>query len=235
MIVSYPKFEFDTPLDSQSTHIILAQTDDFKGRASHYQSLLSDSERQRFRNHNFVIARGLLRELLGFYLKKAPSSLSIQTAEKGKPYIEGSPLQFNVSHSHNGLAYIFSQNRPVGIDIEYTKKSPLFLKIARRFFSTSECSFLEMCSEETLPEKFFQLWTAKEAYAKAIGEGVAAFSSFEVAISKKNSLKIHSFSAKNRQENLAWQLKAIHFLESTYCGAYVIKSDSSDEARLFQL
>ena len=70
----------------------------------------------------FVAARGILRELAGAYLKKAPSELRFQYESEGKPSISpnnlDSPIRFNLSHSRETALYAFACGREVGIDVE---------------------------------------------------------------------------------------------------------------------
>src|ERR1700730_2018678 len=57
----------------------------------------------------FIVARGILRQLLANYLHRAPTDLQFAYHARGKPFLfppsQGTPLQFNVAHSH-GLALL---------------------------------------------------------------------------------------------------------------------------------
>lgn len=79
--------------------------------------------------------------------------------EHGKPYLEGTPLHFNLSHSGKLLAVAVS-DLEVGIDVqERTEKGYPFLRMR-----------LTPAERE---EDFFRLWTAKEAYVKLRGTTLA--------------------------------------------------------------
>ena len=91
----------------------------------------------------------------------------------GKPYFKGhANLYFNLSHSGN-FAVCIVAGIPCGIDIEGNR--PFKPSVAKRFFSKTEYHWIydtENVSVQT--ERFFRLWTLKEAYAKATGNGIAA-------------------------------------------------------------
>ena len=86
---------------------------------------------------------------------------------QGKPYfLSHCEIFFNISHSSNYVACAIS-DRPVGIDIEGGRKARQ--NLAKRFFDESEASWINECQSE---ERFFRIWTLKEAYGKATGKGV---------------------------------------------------------------
>lgn len=86
---------------------------------------------------------------------------------QGKPYfLSHREIFFNISHSANYVACIIG-DRPVGIDIEGRRKARETL--AKRFFDESEAQWIE---EQDFEERFFRIWTLKEAYGKATGQGV---------------------------------------------------------------
>ena len=90
--------------------------------------------------------------------------------EFGKPCLENRPrLHFNVSHSGDVVLCAFD-NKPVGVDVEKIKdRGP---EIAQRFFSTMEYDWLMRRNETERTECFFDLWTLKESYIKALGKGI---------------------------------------------------------------
>lgn len=97
----------------------------------------------------------------------------IARSEHGKPYFPGrDDLFFSVSHSGDFFAVAVS-NTNIGIDLQQHRKTNSGA-IARRFFQKNEVSFLER-----YPERFFDIWAAKESYVKYTGEGLArGFSRF---------------------------------------------------------
>ena len=131
---------------------------------------------QRHRD-DFVVARGVLRALLGRYLNVAPSGLRFSYTRYGKPYlpdeIRHDGLCFNVSHSHERALYAFTRGREIGVDVEYVRPEMATEQIAERFFSAGEVASLRSLPAGLQPRGFFNCWTRKEAYIKARGEGLS--------------------------------------------------------------
>lgn len=122
----------------------------------------------------FILTRGTLRFLLGTYLGKDPAELRFSYTAYGKPFLEESQdLHFNVSHSDGMALLAVVRGREIGVDIERISETRDVRQLARRFFSAYERDSLETLSGKALQECFFRCWTRKEAYIKAIGEGLS--------------------------------------------------------------
>lgn len=140
---------------------------------------LERAERFRFQRHRtaFAISRGLLRTLAGRYLGAPPQELCFAYTPYGKPYLvgpfAGGSLHFNLSHSHELVLYAFAADVEVGIDVEYLRPEFAGEEIARRFFSRREVESLSALPADRRAEAFFKCWTRKEAFIKAIGEGLS--------------------------------------------------------------
>ncbi len=92
-------------------------------------------------------------------------SFEVKTTENGKPYIEGNPLYFSVSHSRT-VAVIALSDSPVGVDTEiFTNRK--FESVLNRF-TTSEK--VEINGDFTA---FLKNWTVKEAFIKMNGGTLA--------------------------------------------------------------
>lgn len=111
----------------------------------------------------------LIRRILCERLRMPYPDLRIKAGEKGKPYVAGSPVHFNMSHSGDYVVAAFS-GQPVGIDIERIR--PNKLSIAHRFFTEPEFRSIMDQPEDRRLEHFFTLWTLKESYLKAVGKGL---------------------------------------------------------------
>lgn len=98
------------------------------------------------------------------------SDLDFATNEYGKPFLRSFyNYKFNLSHSGNWV--VCATNRhPVGIDIEYIQ--PIDFNIAKRFFSMEEYSALLNLKSSSQLSYFYDLWTLKESYIKAVGKGL---------------------------------------------------------------
>jgi 4'-phosphopantetheinyl transferase len=147
-------------------------------------SLLSPEEVARARqfghadgSQRYRLVRGYLRLLLASYLHCAPASLRLSQTQRGKPYLDASghtpPWHFNLSHSGNFVLIALSPEVEVGVDVERLRPQPRALALARRFFAPQESHYLSHCPPGVQEEAFFQYWTAKEAFLKATGQGLA--------------------------------------------------------------
>lgn len=148
------------------------------------------ANRFRFEKHRrqYTVGRGALRELLAAYLGSTrPEGVRFSYGPRGKPFL-ASPLnagglQFNLSNSAELALVGFVLGPEIGVDVEYLREMSDCEQIAERFFSESERQVLRGIPFPTKQEAFFNCWTRKEAYLKAVGEGLAApLDSFDVTL-----------------------------------------------------
>lgn len=132
-------------------------------------------QRFRFEHHRqlFVVGRGVLRLILGKYGDMPASTLAFSYGRQGKPYLTTQPsLQFNLSHSAKWALLAITRLETVGVDIEQIRQLPDMLGLAKRFFALTEYEQLRQLPAQQQAPAFFECWTRKEAYLKAIGEGL---------------------------------------------------------------
>jgi 4'-phosphopantetheinyl transferase len=156
---------------------------EFHAEVSRFSAILSPDECSRARRFyfskdrdNFIIGRGILRELLARYLRRDASTIEFSYGPFGKPDITDArvdrPLYFNASHSGALAVYAVTSVCPVGVDVERVREVPDFHQIARKFFVPAEASSLMELPHDKQTEGFFARWTCKEAFLKATGEGL---------------------------------------------------------------
>jgi len=127
---------------------------------------LTADERQRAERYifekdrtHFVVARGLLRVLLGRYLRQDPPHLRFTYGPHGKPALATdtgrATLCFNVSHSHGLALYAVTRGREVGVDVERIRPEVAQEKIAERFFSPREVTVLRALPTPLQATAFF--------------------------------------------------------------------------------
>jgi 4'-phosphopantetheinyl transferase len=165
-------------------HLWLANLDVPIERVRELATILSPDERARaerfyfeLHRNRFIVSRGGLRTILGRYLNIKPDRVEFEYSSRGKPKLADScgaeQLRFNVSHSQDLALYGFSCDRAIGVDLEYLRAIDDVQKIAQRFFSTQESAIIDSLPEDERIAAFFRGWTAKEAYLKATGDGLA--------------------------------------------------------------
>ncbi len=145
--------------------------------------LSADEERRaaRFRfdtdRNEYIVSRGVLRTLLGSYVDLPPEKLGFAYTEYGRPSLvapgSDTTLDFNISHSGDQVLLAFARGRKVGIDVERVRRDFGTNEIAERFFSEAERLALRELPVELRHEAFFRCWTRKEAFIKALGEGLS--------------------------------------------------------------
>jgi 4'-phosphopantetheinyl transferase len=125
--------------------------------------------------HSFILARGALRILLGRYLNASPASIQFKYGSKGKPTLTVPPLvDFNASHSGGLAVFAFTAHCEIGVDVEQIRPLSDMQNIADRFFCSEEAAELMSLTANQREHAFFLCWTRKEAYIKAIGDGLSA-------------------------------------------------------------
>jgi 4'-phosphopantetheinyl transferase len=139
-------------------------------------------DRQRF-----VLGRGLLRHLTGRYLGLEPAALLFEYTPYGKPFLRR-PIEFNIAHSGEQIVVAFSAEHRVGVDIERTDPTIDVLEIATGFFSAREVAAIQSVRGDQRLRAFFRCWALKEAFLKALGDGLSRpLGDFDVAIGQNES------------------------------------------------
>jgi len=141
--------------------------------------ILDKAEQQRYQRlhinhrHSFLLSHAACRHILSRYTHYSASEIEYSLNEHGKPGLANSPYTFNLSHSHDLAIIAIGTGTDIGVDVEYLKSKPGYMKLAKRFFSPEEYEYLSRQKDSQLQEHFFQLWTRKEAFIKALGTGLS--------------------------------------------------------------
>lgn len=181
-------------LSSSEVHVWRAKLDSMASNVQTLVQILSSDEQaragqfrfQQDRSH-YIIARGILRSILGRYLYSDPHILKFSYSQQGKPTLvqdqESDRLFFNVTHSHGMALYALARSPGIGIDLEYLDTKVSYEQIAEQFFSPLEIRMLRAVPKEMQRVAFFSCWTRKEAYVKARGLGLSlALNQFDVSM-----------------------------------------------------
>lgn len=131
---------------------------------------------QDLHRNRYLISHLNLRRILAQYLRTPPRELQFETSEFGKPSLPLSQnrvgVNFNLSHSNERMLLGVIRDAAIGVDIEEIRPESATLDIAARFFTERENEQLRSLSGAEQVEAFFNCWTRKEAYLKAIGLGL---------------------------------------------------------------
>ncbi len=124
-------------------------------------ALVSENKRKQK-----IAADMLCRQMLANADGINPENIIFGKASNGKPYARNSDFRFSISHCGN-LVICAVSKKEIGIDIE--KIRDIRLKAAEKFASKNELEYIG-----NIPERFFEIWTLKEAFFKCKGTGLGA-------------------------------------------------------------
>src|SRR6195256_1894936 len=152
------------PTDAASLEML---DEEERARAAHLRNPVHGDE--------FLRAYVCLRILLGGYLKVEPSEVRFAKSLTGKPHlIQGageSGLRFNISRTDGRAALALAKGRDIGVDIE--RMTDRGVEVAARALCAPELEYFRKLPEADQRAAFFTIWARKEAFLKALGEGLA--------------------------------------------------------------
>jgi 4'-phosphopantetheinyl transferase len=177
---------------------------------------LDSAERQRadrFRNDadraRFVIARSSLRQLLGRRIGVASGEIRFGENEFGKPFLQHAPvaLHFNSTHSGDWVLHAIDTDTPIGIDVETIAADLACIDQFERVLSTEEFAALNEVPLRDRARAFAMVWVRKEAYVKAVGEGMSRpLRGISIALDAKCQPQL-LYDLSNRASPARWQFE----------------------------
>jgi len=195
--------------------------------------LLSPEERERaarfhreLDRNRFRVTHTATRMILAQYLNVEPRELRFVAQAGGKPEFDSpfrsAGIQFNLSHSSELALLAVAREATVGVDVEWIDPDLRIGEVAERFFSAAEVSVLNALPAEERVEAFFSCWTRKEAYIKALGEGLSVpLDSFEVAFGSQRAAALVAVRS-NPAELSRWSMYDLKVPEG-YKAAVVVE------------
>ncbi len=168
-------------LEQNQVHVWRIRWEEIRGLVEKAQYLLTEKEKERADAYlheadrqRYMTGKILGKIIIGHYLNIDPSEIWYYLDEYGKPHVrldsEDNVIEFNISHSGAWVFMAFSRNIRVGIDVEEVKAMERYMGLAKTIFQESEYEFLQ---KENNISTFYHIWTAKEAYIKALGCGLS--------------------------------------------------------------
>lgn len=193
--------------------------------------LLAGDERERaarfhldLHRRTYTLSRGILRVILAGYLHEDPARLVLATGDYGKPFLATHNLRFNLSHSSGLALYAFATGADVGIDLERITSDLDYTALAERFFSPAEREELLSLPVQCRREAFFTCWSRKEAFVKALGEGLSmGLADFDVTMSPLEMARVIEVRGRP-EEARRWSLRALD-LGRAYAAAVAVEGN----------
>lgn len=148
------------------------------------RNIVSPSEHRRLERFHTahdqrqgLVTRALLRTVLSRYRPTVdPRDWSFEVNAYGRPAIAtdlNAKLFFNLSHSRGLIALLIAEDREIGVDVEWRDRAVDAVELADQVFARVEMSDLQSLVPSRQRDRFFDLWTLKEAYTKARGMGLS--------------------------------------------------------------
>ncbi|MCK5394685.1 MAG: 4'-phosphopantetheinyl transferase superfamily protein [Gammaproteobacteria bacterium] len=182
-----------------------------------YRLILSTQEnarQQRFRfeqdKHQYLVSHALVRKVLSRYCEIPPEKWVFTTNQHGRPEIASSidcpALRFNLSHADGMAVCVVTLRKHCGVDVENTERQSRLLPLARRMFAQQELDVLLDTDDDEIGNKFFQYWTLREAYVKALGTGLGGSSKqFYFKVHEQTSVVDICFANDYAENNADWR------------------------------
>lgn len=155
-----PKFKSNDELNN--IYKALSQTETEK-----INTFKSSSRRQ-----DFAVGRYLLRNICTSTGYSVPDNLSSEVGRK--PIVSGLP-HFSISHSQGAVAVAVSGASPVGLDIQFESGAKDFMSLVQSYGTEDEIEFLSRYNGDEQRRVFYKIWSLKESYAKATGQGLGQY------------------------------------------------------------
>lgn len=149
---------------------------------SHYLRFLTSAEKLRYDQYHpkaarlFLISRVLVKSVLADKLGIAPYEVNLQLHPNGKPFVQGSKaVYFNLTHSADVIILAVTEEGEIGVDIERVDHEFDWTRVDS-VLAPSEIEWIkgnELIDPFSVYQRFFQIWTLKEAYIKCTGDGMS--------------------------------------------------------------
>lgn len=221
MKISYSAFSskpLALELRNDEIHVWYVSLDQQVSRLQRMESILSVDEKMRAERYHFerdrnrfIMGRGVLRTIISWYLNIEAGKLQFCYGKHGKPALADTfgkgTICFNLSHSEGLALYAFARGRTIGVDIEHIRDIPEIGRMAERFFSVTEKDVFLALPKSEKKEAFFNCWTRKEAFIKAIGDGLYwPLDKFDVSLSPEEPAELLSIDGDTAKAS-KWHLE----------------------------
>ena len=179
---------------------------------------------------NYLVSQGMMRILLANYLTIEPEDVQIGRHEKGKPLSLDDPyLFFNNSNSGSYCVYAFSRMGEVGIDLEENSQLSDLEELIEKNLTPKEKERIQK-NQDQKQTNFYRYWTLKEAYLKAIGEGMR-IEPHRLEFDLGKEVRFNGMNGYVDQE--VWEIKEVPF--DNYLRVLVYSGDANPNVQDFEV
>ncbi|TCK18860.1 4'-phosphopantetheinyl transferase [Thiogranum longum] len=180
-----PPAKQNTDILSSEAHVWLVTPESISDSAilQYCHEILDPDERSKVDrflhprdSHSYLVSHAMVRSVLSRYAAIAPSDWRFSHGKHGRPEIaceNQARLRFNLTHTNGLAACIVTNNDKCGIDAERLKDRTNPLGVAKRMFSSHEHEQLQKYEGTAFLKYFYERWTLREAYVKALGIGIS--------------------------------------------------------------
>lgn len=121
----------------------------------------------------FLASRLMLKHTAARVLADAPEAVELAYKPGGRPYLRGCD-QIDVSLSHTGEVMVVGVTRRglLGVDVERVARPMAGTDVESQVCTPHERALLDSLPEKSRNSALVRLWTLKEAYTKAMGQGL---------------------------------------------------------------
>jgi 4'-phosphopantetheinyl transferase len=224
----------DVELPSDELHVWRAKLDQAEPPVDKLFSILSRDEKERASRFQydrdkkrFIARRAILRTILSCYSGEDARRLEFEYGTYGKPSLKRrtgikAALRFSSSRSHSLSLFAVTLNQEIGVDTEYIRPVSDRDEIVDRHFTTGERIIYSRLAPHEKQSAFFNGWTRKEAYLKAIGVGLnQPLRTVEVSLEPAKPARLLRIEGNPRQA-AAWSLYELS-LGAEYAGVVAVK------------
>ena len=218
-------------LAANEAHVWLAHLPSVCDDSARWAATLSRDELERAaiipvleRRARWQQTRGLLRTILARCLDCDAAEIIFRAGAHGKPELQhpvSGGFHFNTSHTGDYAAFAVSRAGAIGVDLErVNEQRPHRDEIVARYFATGEQAAWRALPKAERTRGFFDLWTRKEAFVKARGDGVfSGLDQFEVSLAESRLLSVRGDTAAARE----WWMTALPAIPG-YAGALAVRA-----------
>ena len=229
-----------SPNDAAAVEVVVRRLDLAISAVKDMNAVLTDGEKERaaqfFHDRDrrrYIVSRASLRQLLAARLGTVPQLVKLTTGKRGKPALapgfSGPDLRFNLAHSGDVAVFAFATGCEVGVDIEEMRDIPDMDAIAASFFSRRENEAYRALRPGERKRAFFDCWTRKEAFIKALGEGVYfGLDRFDVSLEPGEHARMLRVDCVSG-DHCGWQLRDFAPCDG-FAGAVVVQTLTGDAA-----